>query len=159
MRFIRIGPIISNQNRIRSWQSCRMASIYDYEAFHYAKQDKACHQAEREYHNQYVSWRTPSPQLAPSAGYWESADGAIVFDVVEVEMKAAGFSFSQDGDGVGPCTQIAQGEISMSVAFPTHVWKMPNICKYKIVWLFSHVCFFPYICVKIQTCVEKATQV
>ena len=38
--------------------------------------------------------------------------------------------------------QIAQGEISMSVAFPTHVWKMPNICKYIIVWLFSHMCAF-----------------
>ena len=39
-------------------------------------------------------------------------------------------------------TPIAQGEISMSVAFPTHVWKMPNICKYIIVWLFSHMCAF-----------------
>ena len=30
----------------------------------------------------------------------------------------------------------------MSVAFPTHVWKMPNICKTIIVWLFSHMCAF-----------------
>ena len=39
---------------------------------------------------------------------------------------------------------IAQGEISMSVAFPTHVWKMPNICKHIIVWLFSHMCAFSH---------------
>ena len=41
-------------------------------------------------------------------------------------------------------TPIAQGEISMSVAFPTHVWKMPNICKHIIVWLFSHMCAFSH---------------
>ena len=39
---------------------------------------------------------------------------------------------------------IAQGEISMSVAFPTHVWKMPNICNHIIVWLFSHMCAFSH---------------
>ena len=39
---------------------------------------------------------------------------------------------------------IAQGEISMSVAFPTHVWKMANICKHIIVWLFSHMCAFSH---------------
>ena len=39
---------------------------------------------------------------------------------------------------------IAQGEISMSVAFPTHVWKMPNICKHIIVWLFAHMCAFSH---------------
>ena len=37
---------------------------------------------------------------------------------------------------------IAQGEISMSVAFPTHVWKMPNICKHTIVRFFSHMFAF-----------------
>ena len=41
-------------------------------------------------------------------------------------------------------TPIAQREISMSVAFPTHMWKMPNICKYIIVWLFSHMCAFSH---------------
>ena len=41
-------------------------------------------------------------------------------------------------------TQIAQAEISMSVAFPTHVWKMANICKHIIVWLFSHMCAFSH---------------
>jgi len=41
-------------------------------------------------------------------------------------------------------TPIAQGEISMSVAFPTHVWKMPNICKHIIVWLFAHMCAFSH---------------
>ena len=40
--------------------------------------------------------------------------------------------------------QIAQAEISMSVAFPTHVWKMANICKHIIVWLFSHMCAFSH---------------
>ena len=39
-------------------------------------------------------------------------------------------------------TPIAQREISMSVAFPTHVWKMPNICKCTIVRLFSHMYAF-----------------
>ena len=39
---------------------------------------------------------------------------------------------------------IAQGEISMSVAFSTHVWKMANICKHMIVWLFSHMCAFSH---------------
>ena len=39
---------------------------------------------------------------------------------------------------------IAQGEISRSVAFPTHVWKMPNICNHIIVWLFSHMCVFSH---------------
>ena len=43
-----------------------------------------------------------------------------------------------------PSTPIAQGEISMSVAFPTHVWKMPNICKHIIVWLFAHMCAFSH---------------
>ena len=32
----------------------------------------------------------------------------------------------------------------MSVAFPTHVWKMPNICKHIIVWLFAHMCAFSH---------------
>ena len=32
----------------------------------------------------------------------------------------------------------------MSVAFPTHVWKMANICKHIIVWLFSHMCAFSH---------------
>ena len=32
----------------------------------------------------------------------------------------------------------------MSVAFPTHVWKMPNICKHIIVGLFSHMCAFSH---------------
>ena len=41
-------------------------------------------------------------------------------------------------------SQIAQGEISRSVAFPTHVWKMPNICNHIIVWLFSHMCAFSH---------------
>ena len=41
-------------------------------------------------------------------------------------------------------TPIAQGEISMSVAFPTHVWKMANICKHIIVWLFAHMCAFSH---------------
>ena len=41
-------------------------------------------------------------------------------------------------------SQIAQAEISMSVAFPTHVWKMANICKHIIVWLFSHMCAFSH---------------
>ena len=41
-------------------------------------------------------------------------------------------------------TLIAQGEISRSVAFPTHVWKMPNICNHIIVWLFSHMCAFSH---------------
>ena len=41
-------------------------------------------------------------------------------------------------------SQIAQGEISRSVAFPTHVWKMPNICTDIIVWLFSHMCAFSH---------------
>ena len=41
-------------------------------------------------------------------------------------------------------SQIAQAEISMSVAFPTHVWKMANICKHMIVWLFSHMCAFSH---------------
>ena len=41
-------------------------------------------------------------------------------------------------------TPIAQGEISRSVAFPTHVWKMANICKHIIVWLFSHMCAFSH---------------
>ena len=39
---------------------------------------------------------------------------------------------------------IAQGGISMSVAFPTHVWKMANICTHIIVWLFSHMCAFSH---------------
>ena len=43
-----------------------------------------------------------------------------------------------------PPPQIAQAEISMSVAFPTHVWKMANICKHIIVWLFSHMCAFSH---------------
>ena len=32
----------------------------------------------------------------------------------------------------------------MSVAFPTHVWKMANICKHIILWLFSHMCAFSH---------------
>ena len=40
--------------------------------------------------------------------------------------------------------QIAQGEISRLVAFPTHVWKMPNICNHIIVWFFSHMCAFSH---------------
>ena len=44
----------------------------------------------------------------------------------------------------GSWAQIAQAEISMSVAFPTHVWKMANICKHIIVWLFSHMCAFSH---------------
>ena len=35
----------------------------------------------------------------------------------------------------------------MSVAFPTHVWKKPNIFKHIIVWLFSHMCAFSHTCV------------
>ena len=55
---------------------------------------------------------------------------------------------------------IAQGEISRSVASPTHVWKMPNIYKKNNFVPFStHVSLFPYICVKIQTCEEESTQV
>ena len=41
-------------------------------------------------------------------------------------------------------SQIAQAEISMSVAFPTHVWEMANICKHIIVWFFSHTCAFSH---------------
>ena len=48
---------------------------------------------------------------------------------------------------------IAQGEISMSLAFPTHVWKMPNICKHIVAWLFSHMCAFS------QTYVSKSKHV
>ena len=44
----------------------------------------------------------------------------------------------------GNMTPIGQTEISMSVAFPTHVWKMANICKHIIVWLFSHMCAFSH---------------
>merc|ERR1712155_225260 len=44
----------------------------------------------------------------------------------------------------GCLSPIAQGEISRSVAFPTHVWKMANICKHIIVWLFSHMCAFSH---------------
>ena len=60
---------------------------------------------------------------------------------------------------------IAQGKISMSVAVSTHVWKIPNICKYIIVWLFSHMCAFFHTCVPfpIPMCqnpnMEKSTQV
>ena len=54
------------------------------------------------------------------------------------------------GDG---CSPIAQGEISRSVAFPTHVWKMANICNHIIVWLFSHMCAFS------QTYVSKSKHV
>ena len=46
--------------------------------------------------------------------------------------------------GIDNQSPIAQEEISMSVAFPTHVWKMPNICKHIIVWLFSHMCAFSH---------------
>ena len=54
-----------------------------------------------------------------------------------------------------PLPLIAQGEISMSVAFPTHVWKKPNIFKHIIVWFFHtcvpfpiHVCQNPNMCGK-----------
>ena len=33
----------------------------------------------------------------------------------------------------------------MSLTFPTHVWKMPNICKPIVVWLFPHMCAFSRI--------------
>ena len=48
------------------------------------------------------------------------------------------------GNYVAVISQIAQGEISRSVAFPTHVWKMPNICNHMVVWLFSHMCAFSH---------------
>ena len=48
---------------------------------------------------------------------------------------------------------IAQGEISRSLAFPTHVWEMPNICKHIIVWFLSHMCAFS------QTYVSKSKHV
>ena len=54
---------------------------------------------------------------------------------------------------------IAQGEISRSVAFPTHVWKKPNICKHVILWFF-HTCVpFPIpMCQNPNMC-GKSTQV
>ena len=55
---------------------------------------------------------------------------------------------------------IAQGEISMSVALThTCVENAKHLQTYNCVAFCTHVCFFPYLCVKIQTCVENSTQV
>ena len=78
-----------------------------------------------------IRWRTPPPS-SNGIFFRHGVENIPVLVVKKVNGKR---------NPPSP-PQIAQAEISMSVAFPTHVWKMANICKHMIVWLFSHMCAF-----------------
>ena len=70
--------------------------------------------------------------------------GAASSSTAALNQYLTTFAFFLYGLLIYDCAPIAQGEISMSVAFPTHVWKIPNICTHIIVWLFSHMCAFSH---------------
>ena len=56
-----------------------------------------------------------------------------------------------------PLTDSSGGNKHVSGFSHTCVENGKHLQTYNCVAFFTHVCLFPYICVKIQTCVENST--
>ena len=62
-----------------------------------------------------------------------------------------------NGENRRSLTDSSGGNKHVSGFFHTCVENGKHLQTYNCVAFFTHVCLFPYICVKIQTCVENST--